>query len=69
MAELVQPQLGHRIADPACGTGGFLLGGYQYMVTQLALTKGTKNLQADEDGFKTHLGERRTHRKRQEDSQ
>ena len=27
MAELVQPQLGHRIADPACGTAGFLLGG------------------------------------------
>jgi type I restriction enzyme M protein len=26
MAELVAPQLGQRIADPACGTGGFLLG-------------------------------------------
>ena len=51
MAELVQPQLGHRIADPACGTGGFLLGAYQYMVTQLALKKGAKDLQADEDGF------------------
>ena len=36
MAELVQPQLGHQIADPACGTGGFLLGAYQYIVTQLA---------------------------------
>ncbi|XJB16316.1 hypothetical protein AB2D70_02255 [Escherichia coli] len=23
MADLVQPQLGQRIADPACGTGGF----------------------------------------------
>jgi len=52
MAELVQPQLGHRIADPACGTAGFLLGGYQYVVTQLALKKGAKDLQADEDGFK-----------------
>jgi type I restriction enzyme M protein len=52
MAELVQPQLGHRIADPACGTGGFLLGAYQYMVTQLALKKGAKNLQTDDDGFK-----------------
>ena len=29
MTELVQPQLGHRIADPACGTAGFLLGAYQ----------------------------------------
>ncbi|WP_231717023.1 class I SAM-dependent DNA methyltransferase [Desulfosarcina ovata] len=51
MAELVQPQLGHRICDPACGTGGFLLGAFQYIVTQLALKKGAKNLKADEDGF------------------
>ena len=52
MADLVQPQLGHRIGDPACGTGGFLLGAYQYIVTQLALKKGAKNLKSDEDGFK-----------------
>ena len=51
MAELVQPQLGHKIADPACGTGGFLLGAYQYIVTQLALKAGSKDLQPDEDGF------------------
>jgi len=51
MAELVQPQLGHKMADPACGTGGFLLGAYQYIVTQLALRAGTKDLQPDEDGF------------------
>lgn len=51
MAELVQPQLGHKIADPACGTGGFLLGAYQYIVTQLAIKAGAKNLTPDEDGF------------------
>lgn len=51
MADLVQPQLGHRIADPACGTGGFLLGAYQYIVTQLAIKADTKNLEPDEDGF------------------
>ena len=51
MAELVQPQLGHKIADPACGTGGFLLGAYQYIVTQLAIKAGSKNLAPDEDGF------------------
>jgi type I restriction enzyme M protein len=51
MAELVQPQLGHRIADPACGSAGFLLGAYQYIVTQLAIRAGTKGLQPDEDGF------------------
>jgi type I restriction enzyme M protein len=51
MVELVRPQLGHRIGDPACGTGGFLLGAYQYIVTQLALRAGAKEMQADEDGF------------------
>ena len=51
MADLVQPQLGHKIADPACGSGGFLLGAYQYVVTQLAIRAGSKNLVPDEDGF------------------
>ncbi|MHA6572607.1 type I restriction-modification system subunit M [Pseudomonas yamanorum] len=51
MTDLVQPQLGHRIADPACGSGGFLLGSYQYIVTHLAIKAGTKNLIPDEDGF------------------
>jgi type I restriction enzyme M protein len=51
MADLVQPQLGHKIADPACGTGGFLLGAYQYIVTQLAIKAGTQDLAPDEDGF------------------
>jgi type I restriction enzyme M protein len=30
---LVDPKLGERIVDPACGTGGFLLGSYQHIVT------------------------------------
>ena len=51
MAELVRPQLGNKIADPACGSGGFLLGAYQYIVTQLAIRAGTTNLTPDEDGF------------------
>jgi len=51
MADLVRPQLGHRIADPACGSGGFLLGAYQYIVTQLAIKAGTNDLKPDEDGF------------------
>ncbi|MEM1307934.1 MAG: N-6 DNA methylase [Cyanobacteria bacterium P01_H01_bin.153] len=51
MAELVQPQLGHRIADPACGSGGFLLGAYQYIVTQLAIRAGATDIPPDEDGF------------------
>lgn len=51
MAELVRPQLGHRIGDPACGSGGFLLGAYQYIVTELAKKAGVKDLRPDEDGF------------------
>lgn len=42
MADLVQPQLGHKIADPACGSGGFLLGAYQYIVTELAKKRAPK---------------------------
>jgi type I restriction enzyme M protein len=49
IAELVAPQLGNTVADPACGTGGFLLGAYQYMITQIA--KNKKDLEVDEDGF------------------
>ena len=51
MADLVQPQLGQRIADPACGTGGFLLGAYQYMLTQLVLKENGDNVWHDKDGF------------------
>ncbi|MBX2909449.1 MAG: N-6 DNA methylase [Chitinophagales bacterium] len=51
MAELVAPQLGQRIADPACGTGGFLLGAYQYILTDLVRKKDPGKLQKDEDGF------------------
>lgn len=51
MAELVAPQLGQRIADPACGTGGFLLGAYQYILSDLVRKKDPGKLQKDEDGF------------------
>lgn len=51
LADLVQPQLGHKIADPACGSGGFLLGAYQYIVTELAKKAGSNDIKPDEDGF------------------
>jgi type I restriction enzyme M protein len=61
IADLVQPDINallrssprrpYKIADPACGTGGFLLGAYQYLVTQLAIQSGTGNIATDEDGF------------------
>jgi len=34
LVEMVKPQLGNKIADPACGTAGFLLAAYQYILTQ-----------------------------------
>ncbi|MDQ8187675.1 N-6 DNA methylase [Pelagicoccus sp. SDUM812002] len=53
VTELVGPQLGHRVCDPACGTAGFLLDAYQYIVTQLARKKAKKGqtFQPDDDGF------------------
>lgn len=33
IVSLVDPKLGDEICDPACGTGGFLLGAYQHILT------------------------------------
>lgn len=62
MADLVRPDVSallrsgsgrpYKIADPACGTGGFLLGAYQYLVTQLATESGADDVATDEDGFR-----------------
>ena len=51
MTELVQPNLGQKIADPACGTAGFLLGAYQYVLTDLVRRTDESKLIKDEDGF------------------
>jgi type I restriction enzyme M protein len=51
MSELVAPQLGQRIGDPACGTGGFLLGAYQYILTDMVRKEDPSRLALDEDGF------------------
>ncbi len=34
MTEVVAPQIGEAVHDPACGTGGFLLSAYEYMKDQ-----------------------------------
>ena len=49
MVELVEPKLGNRIADPACGTAGFLLATLKYMITQF--TSDTY-ITEDDNGFK-----------------
>jgi type I restriction enzyme M protein len=48
MVELVNPRLGESICDPACGTGGFLLGAYQHILTQY--TSEDRRF-IDENGF------------------
>ncbi|MBN8706473.1 MAG: N-6 DNA methylase [Bacteroidetes bacterium] len=48
IVELVEPKLGNRIADPACGTAGFLLGAYKYLLTQFT---SDAHKQPDENGF------------------
>lgn len=53
MAEIVEPKLGNRIVDPACGTGGFLLGAYHYILTNLVRKTDPKKLTIDEDGFES----------------
>lgn len=50
LVDMVNPQLGQRIADPACGTGGFLLGAYHHLITHL--NDDNSNLKPDEDGFR-----------------
>lgn len=35
MVDCVRPQIGESVADPACGTGGFLLAAFDYMKNQL----------------------------------
>lgn len=55
MAELLEPKLGNKIADPACGTGGFLLGAYQYILTDLVRKTDPKKLTIDEDGFESGI--------------
>lgn len=56
IAELVEPRIGEYIADPACGTGGFLLGAYQYILTDLAKTRKKARMVTDEDGFERYNG-------------
>ncbi|WP_108063323.1 class I SAM-dependent DNA methyltransferase [Poseidonibacter lekithochrous] len=51
ISELLEPQLGDKIADPACGTSGFLLGAYQYILSDLIKEKNPSMLREDDDGF------------------
>jgi type I restriction enzyme M protein len=61
MVKLVNPKLGESICDPACGTGGFLLGAYQHIITQY--TSEDRRF-TDENGFvKGTFGDKLTNEK------
>ena len=42
IVDCIQPQPGEVIADPACGTGGFLLSAHSYLATHFDLDKPQK---------------------------
>lgn len=46
MAEILEPNLDGKICDLACGSGGFLVGAYQYLIT-----KNSKTINLDENGL------------------
>ena len=47
MVDLVDPDIGQKICDPACGTGGFLVGAYQHILEKYTSPEMVK---FDEDG-------------------
>lgn len=44
MVEVMQPKATDTVADPACGTGGFLLAAYDYMAAQASSKKEQRHL-------------------------
>jgi type I restriction enzyme M protein len=50
MVEIVNPEQNSKIVDPACGTGGFLIDAYSYVVSKTGEFKG-KLLGIDKDKF------------------
>ncbi len=42
IVEIVKPQLGETVCDPACGTGGFLFNAYQYILRQYTSKENLK---------------------------
>ncbi|MDY7229036.1 N-6 DNA methylase [Hyalangium rubrum] len=47
MVRMVEPKLGERVLDPACGTGGFLVEAFQHLSAQCRTSRQRTQLQAD----------------------
>jgi len=52
IVELVEPDIGQKVCDPACGTGGFLIAAYQYILRRYTTPDMVK---ADPDGTPHNL--------------
>ncbi|MBI5392282.1 SAM-dependent DNA methyltransferase [Candidatus Woesearchaeota archaeon] len=52
MVELLNPQLGEKICDPACGTAGFLINAYQYL---LKMNTSSDLIKFDNEGVAYNL--------------
>lgn len=57
IVELLDPKLGEMVCDPACGTGGFLLGAYQHI---LKSHTSPDHRWTDADGFGRGIGDQLT---------
>lgn len=55
MVEVVAPRPGETIADPACGTGGFLLAARDYLVTHYPLDRDEREALREETFFGTDI--------------
>ncbi len=55
MVELLEPKPTETVGDPACGTGGFLVGTLQYLLERYSSPAGVIE---HEDGSKTYTGDR-----------
>ncbi len=49
MCEIIDPDWTDKICDPACGTGGFLVGAYQHILTKYS---SPEEITVDENGLK-----------------
>lgn len=49
MCEIIDPDWTDKICDPACGTGGFLVGAYQHILTKYS---SPEEIMEDENGLK-----------------
>ncbi len=63
IVSLVDPKLGEEVCDPACGTGGFLLGAYLHVLTQHT---SPEQRFVGEDGIERGQGDRLTEPKQWE---